>query len=378
MTGFLVLFTFIAASLSTAAFLRNLSVFLRAPAAGDGGDRPLVSVLIPARNEAHQIRETLRSVLANQDVDLEVVVLDDDSDDGTADIVREVATADRRVRLLRGAPLADGWCGKQFACHQLARQARGDELLFLDADVRLAPNAIARTVGQRRRAGVDLLSGFPRQLVPSCGEAMLIPLVHVVLLTYLPFRLMRRNQMPNASAGCGQLFLTSRHAYERSGGHAAVKASLHDGITLPRAYRRAGCTTDVFDASDLADCRMYVGWAATVQGLLKNAHEGMARLPVILPATVLMSAGYVAPTVLALYLCFRPAGVASGVTAGIGAGISYVPRIVTAARFDRAWLAVPWFPLSVLLLVILQWVALARTWYGAPASWRGRAYPPVA
>ena len=377
MTEFLSWLALAFAALSTLSFLWNLSMFRTAVAGNDVCELPSVSVLIPARDEEHRIRKTLDAVLANRNVDLEVLVLDDQSQDRTPHIVREMAARDARVRLLRGGSLPNGWCGKQYACYQLAQHAAHGELLFIDADVTLAPDAIGRCVLQRRASKADLLSGFPRQRVGSLGEAMLIPLIYIVLLTYLSFRLMRVSKRPAASAGCGQLFVTSREAYRQSGGHAAIKASLHDGVTLPRAYRRAGLRSDLFDASDLAECRMYRGWSETCRGLMKNAHEGMANVRLIVPASLLMAMGYLAPTALAIHQLFWPVTSRTAVVSLTAALISYLPRVVTAARFDRSWLAVLLFPLSILLFLILQWVALARNLLGAHSSWRGRAYIPT-
>jgi hypothetical protein len=362
------------ASCSSLCFLGNWLAFRKAGVGNATHDVPAVSILIPARDESDRIGHVLHAVLASQGVELEVLVLDDQSQDDTAEIVARIAAADQRVRLLRGPTLPRGWCGKQHACHLLAQQARHTELVFLDADVTLRPDALRRCVLQRRAHQVDLLSGFPRQIVGSMGEAWLIPLIYIVLLTYLPFRLMRRTRLVAASAGCGQLFVTHRQAYRSSGGHAAIQASLHDGITLPRAYRRAGLSTDLFDAGDLASCRMYRGWQQTCRGLLKNAHEGLANSVRILPFSILLLLGYVAPTGLALY---HLAGFGNDRCLGmvlVAASLSYIPRLMTAVRYDRAWASVPWFPLGVLLFVALQWLAWGRHLCGAGSQWRGRAY----
>ncbi len=269
----------IMASCSAAHFLLNARLFHRAPRPVETAVEPVaqfpsVSVLIPARDEEAGLAETIRCVLASEGCGFELVVLDDHSQDQTAAIVRRFAAEDDRVRLAVGKPLPSGWCGKQFACFQLAQQARGDLLLFLDADVRLAPDAIRRMVALRQTHNVALLSGFPTQVVGTLAEALLIPLMHLVLLTYLPFRRMRATCRPSTSAGCGQMFLATRAAYERAGGHAAIRNSMHDGLTLPRAFRQAGLTTDVFDASDLARCRMYQGWRQTQKGVLKKRARG--------------------------------------------------------------------------------------------------------
>lgn len=363
------------ATFSTALFLWNLLLFRTAPPLPiQSYDWPAVSVLIPARDEARTILETLRAVLANQESQFEVVVLDDQSQDNTVQIVSDIAAGDSRVRLIHGASLPPGWCGKQYACFQLAEHASYDELLFIDADVVVAPDAIRRCLMQREVTGVDLLSGFPRQRVGTFGEALLIPLMHIVLLTYLPLRHMRRSTSPAAAAGCGQLFLTSLKAYQQAGGHAAIKASLHDGLTLPRAYRRAGLTTDIFDARDLATCRMYQGWSQTCAGLLKNAHEGIANPRLIVPATSLMFMNYVAPTVFLMFQLARPESVQVTALAWVAAGVSFVPRMLAAARFDGTWLATAVFPMSIVLFIGLQWLAFGRRLFGWQSRWRGRAY----
>ncbi len=165
-----------------------------------------VSVLIPARNEAQRIGGLLDSVLASEGVQCDVCVLDDESHDGTDAIVRSYSQQHPNVRLLKGVPVPAGWSGKQFACYQLAQQALCDELVFLDADVTLAKDALFRAVTQRRSTGADLLSGFPRQKVVSIGEQLLIPLIHVILLCFLPFALMRWTRMVGPRRVVGSSF----------------------------------------------------------------------------------------------------------------------------------------------------------------------------
>jgi len=360
---------------SALAFVLNLSLFNKAVETGNYSDDTLaVSVLIPARDEADGIRETINAVLANEGVELELVVLDDQSRDATAAIVREIAAAGTRVRLVNGRPLPPGWCGKQFACYQLAGHAVHDELLFVDADVRLAPDALRRMMLQRHTAGTDLLSGFPREIVGTLGEALLIPMIYIVLLTYLPFWLMRRTNIESASAGCGQLFLTTRSAYYKAGGHSAIRSSLHDGVTLPRTYRRAELTTDVFDASEVARCRMYHGWSETWAGLSKNASEGIANARLILPFTLMMLLGYVAPVALAIQQTVEPSSNLIFYLAMAAAVISYLPRVITAFCFDRSLIAPLLSPVSILLFLGLQWVAFGRRLMGTSPVWRGRAY----
>ena len=273
----------------------------------ENGDRSgiCVSVLIPARNEAMRIGPLLDSVLTSEGVTCEICVLDDESQDGTDAIVEVYSRRHSNVRLLKGVPVPDGWSGKQFACYQLAQQAKFDELVFLDADVALSKDALLRAITQRRRINADLLSGFPRQRVITIGEQLLIPLIHLILLCFLPFGLMRWTRMTGAAAGCGQFFLTTKQAYGLSGGHSSIRKSLHDGIMLPRAYRMSGLKTDLFDAADLARCRMYTSFEETWSGLLKNAGEGFAKMPLLPVMTVLMLLAFVCPVICAAALSLR-------------------------------------------------------------------------
>jgi glycosyltransferase involved in cell wall biosynthesis len=263
-------------------------------------------VLIPARNEESNIRSTLEAVLLNHGVDFEVIVLDDHSTDRTAAIVSEFCARDSRVRLECAPPLPARLV-RQTARLPCPRQTRPSNrcLSFMDADVRLAPDALRRmakfmepgetehrqdrhapsryenrgdtwTVVQEIPTPLPLpVACRARNSAPS-PERLLLPLIHFILLGFLPMHAMRRTRWPSMSAGCGQLFIARRDAYERCGGHAKLRDSLHDGIKLPRVFRKAGFRTDLFDATDLATCRMYHTNAETWRGLGKNATEGIA------------------------------------------------------------------------------------------------------
>lgn len=326
-----------------------------------------LSVLIPARNEEANIARAVEAVLGSRGIDFEVVVLDDGSTDRTGEIVAAIARRDPRVRLETPPPLPPGWSGKQHACHVLAGKARHDLMLFVDADVRLAPDALARAAGfLLARPGTGLVSGFPRQETGTLAEALLVPMIHVLLLGYLPIRWMRRGRAPSLGAGCGQFILVRRPAYEAAGGHAAIRASLHDGLTLPRALRRAGWKTDLFDAAGLASCRMYHGAAETWAGFLKNATEGMAT-PVALPVwTLLLFGGHVLPWLL---LPWAPGLALPAVAAGLA------QRLLLARRLRQRRRELLLHPLGVLAMLALQWHALLRSGRGRPAQWRGRTYP---
>ena len=377
--GILSLAALACAALPAALTLANIRAFHRAPGPRDDDPPPRVSVLVPARNEAGVIERLVRDVLASRGVDLELVILDDDSTDGTGEIAERLASRDARVRLVRGAPLPAGWCGKQHACWQLARAAAHDTWVFLDVDVVPDPDAIRRSVAFLHASGAALVSGFPRQVTGSFLEWLLLPLIHFVLLGFLPLARSRRDRSPGLAAGCGQWFVTRRADYDRAGGHAAIKASLHDGIMLPRAYRRAGLATDIFDASDIAACRMYSRNLDVWRGLAKNATEGIGAAATILPFTILLGAGQILPFVLVI------AGLAGGwlgwpawaiAAAALGCCLALLPRLVEAERFRQSLTSALAQPLAIAVFLAIQWVALARKALGLNTSWRGRSLAP--
>lgn len=367
------------ASVPTILTARNLRRFTRAP--HDGQASEPVSVLIPARDEAGSIERTCRAILASEGVTLELVVLDDASQDETAAIVSRLAQEDARVRVVPGRPLPSGWCGKQHACSQLATLARYDTLLFLDADVTLKPDAIRRAVGFLNTSGVALASGFPRQLTGTPVEWLLLPLIQYVLLGFLPLGMSRQSLSPGLAAGCGQLFLSKRADYETAGGHAAIRESLHDGIKLPRAYRRAGLSTDLFDASDIAECRMYTRGVDVLQGLSKNATEGMATPQAVVPATILLAGGQVLPSLLlaaaltthSVSSTFSPMTVAALTGAVV---FSVLTRMVEAVRFRAPFSSSFAHPLAILVFLGIQWFGLFRRVVGMKATWKGRSLTP--
>ena len=335
---------------------------------------PKVSVLIPARNEARTIGKAIASLLRSDGVDLEVLVMDDHSADQTAAIVADFARQDSRVRLMTAPKLPPGWCGKQHACWELARNAQHPLLLFQDADVRLAPDAIAGMVRVLERGNIDLLSGFPRLLTGSLLEKLVIPLVHFLLLGYLPMIGMRYSRHVAFGVGCGQIFLTHREAYQSMGGHRAIAATRHDGITLPRAYRRAGLRTDLLDVSGLAECRMYSSARELWNGFAKNADEGMAAPAAIIPWTLLLLGGQVLPIFWTVWLVLT--GSLAGVTATavvVAAVVAYSTRFTVTWRFRQSWWGAVLHPLGVLIVMAIQWYALVRSLAGKPVAWKGRA-----
>ncbi|MCW2616532.1 MAG: glycosyl transferase [Frankiales bacterium] len=317
-----------------------------------------VSVLLPLRDEAARVEPCLRALLAQTGVDLELVVLDDGSTDGTADLVRRIVDGDPRVRVLEGRPLREGWLGKPHACSQLADAAArsSDVLVFVDADVVLAPHAVAATVALLEQTGLDLLCPYPRQEAP--GSTVLVqPLLQWSWLSFLPLRLAESSPRPSLSAANGQLLAVRRTAYDRAGGHAAVHDAVVEDVELLRALKRTGGRGGVCDGTDLATTRMYDSWHELADGYAKS----LWTLP---PATVaLMTLLYVVPPLAALR------GSRAGAL-GYAAGVA--GRVVSARRTGSAVLPALAHPLSVAAFAGLTGRSHLARRRGA-LTWEGRA-----
>lgn len=347
-------------------FIANLREYRRLPNARLPS--VAISVLIPARNEQTNIGAALDSVLHAQGTDLEVIVLDDHSTDNTAAIVASVAARDSRVRLITGEPIAGGWCGKNFACHQLGQAARHSLLVFMDADVRVSgSNALARLAQFVEESGAALVSGVPRQETRTFLEKVIVPLIHFVLLGFLPLRRMRATTDPRFAAACGQILAVTRDAYQRAGGHAPIRGRIHDAVALARHFRVNGLRTDLFDATDTFHCRMYSSAAQVWNGFAKNAHEGLGSRVLIVPSTLVLLGGQVTPFAFAAACTGVPRLLAEAAIV-----CCLVPRLLASAKFQQPMFTALLHPLAITLLVAIQWYALLRRALGRPVPWKSR------
>jgi hypothetical protein len=276
------------------------------------------------------------------------------------------------VRVELAPELPTGWSGKPHACHALAAEASSPRLLFIDADVELAPGGAARAVHFLDNSGADLVSGFPRQLTGTLVEKLVIPLIHFVLLGYLPIARMRRSGNEAFAAGCGQLFVARREAYEKAGGHAAIRTTFHDGLQLPRAFRRSGFRTDLFDATRVATCRMYFSAREVIQGMAKNAHEGMAGRRAIWIWSTLLLGGFLLPPILLLAGMGESHGTLWWRVAVAATLIGLVTRLVLALRFRQSWLGALLHPIGVAILIAIQWYSWFLRRAGRGIAWKNR------
>lgn len=345
-----------ALALAGAAHAVVNSWLLRRPPPGARVDGS-TAILVPARDEAAGIAACVCALRGQG----EVVVLDDASTDDTADLARTAG-----ARVVRGTAPPRGWLGKPWACAQLAAATEADILVFVDADVRLAPGAVAAAVTLLDAAGLDLVCPFPRQIAGTPGERLVQPLLQWSILALLPLRLAERSPRPSLTAGCGQFVVVRRAALDRAGGFAAVRAAVLDDLALVRAIKAAGGRGGVVDGTQLASCRMYGDWAALRDGYRKSLWAAFGSPPRAAAALGLLGLTYVLPPLAALR--GSRAG-ALGYAAGVASRVIAARR--TGGRAVPDALAHPASVVALGYLTVTSWRGHRRgtlTWKGRPVQ----------
>ncbi len=261
------------ANLFTRQWLKNDEVIYQPARLPVRNSLPMISVLIPARNEANNICSLLSDISYQNYPNIEILVYDDLSEDNTGELVKSCIERDGRIRLIGGKPLPAGWLGKNHACHQLALEAKGEYLLFLDADVRLRPSLLHNSFAHMKHHRLDLLSIFPVQEMCSLGEKITVPVMNWVLTGLLPLILTRISSRPSLSAANGQFMLFSTESYKKHMFHFSLKNSPVEDIGIFRLMKRLGYRTNTLLSNGDISCRMYGTWKEAVTGFSRNVAE---------------------------------------------------------------------------------------------------------
>ncbi len=334
---------------------------------------PRVSVLVPARDEAPNIGRCVRSLLAQEFPNYEVLVLDDGSQDPTGHILGRLQAIDSRLRVLRGRPLPPGWQGKNWACHQLGRAARGELLLFTDADTWHHPRMLVDAVAAMQVEGADLLTALPKEQATSWAERLVVPAI-TWFFAFIPLRLARRSSAPVLAITIGQFMLFRRRAYERVGGYAAIRDRLADDSALGRRVRAEGLGWCLLDGGARVSCHMYHSLREVFAGFSRALYGSFGiSAPAYVLAWLWIALAFLEPLAAVL---LRLGGVpipgeALVLAVATVAGTVWVWAF-THRRFGYPLYLAGLYPLTVLLVTAIAGHSLVQAVSGR-STWKGRS-----
>jgi chlorobactene glucosyltransferase len=353
--------------------LSNLVVLQRIERTGKkSGITPKVSVLVPARNEENNIAACIKSVLQQNYTNFELIVLDDGSTDNTLEVTRQVAGKDTKTKILEGKALPVGWTGKNWACHQLFIEAEGDLLLFLDADTRLNNRALHYTVNTIQHEGIDFISTFHRQETVTLAEKLLVPIFQWGVFCFYPLFLAMKTRIPVLAIGIGQFMFFTRQAYEKIGGHAAVKSQITEDKALPKALARQGMKWSLLDGTGSLTTRMYLGFKDTYNGLSKSLFEWFDRNILVFTFIWLwLLVVFWQPLIIFGMSIVDGESTIYTTLATISVILSFTIWSIFYIRFKYPPYLIAFYPVIIVMWVSIAMVSMIRSLSGT-TTWKGR------
>ena len=375
-------------ALGVAIFATRVAIFLRRcpallPSSAAPAGAPLISVVLPARNEAANIERCVYSLLAQNYPNFEVVVIDDGSTDATPLILVRLAAEHTRLRVVRNSRLPRGWTGKNHAAHVGARSAGGDWLLFVDADVTLHPGALSAAYMAARAHGATIFSLWARQELLSFWERVAQPVIVGMGHATDPFQHVNSARHPEASYANGQFILAERRAYARIGGHAAVRDEVLEDQELSRRFKRAGERMLMMDGTRVLSTRMYSSLGGIWEGWSKNNFLTLRRNP-LLTLAAMISVYFVAVSPFVMTLAIPLAGFKFNYQVYDPLLVNLLALVVVLAIRWRArdYFGTPpryfvWHALGGLIFIGIMLNSAYRHLGGRGVTWKGRKYGDV-
>jgi chlorobactene glucosyltransferase len=344
---------------------------------------PLVSVMVPARDEERNIRRCVESLLAQTYPNFEVIVLEDRSTDLTPSILEEIACLEERLRVIRGGELPPGWAGKPHALHQAAQAAKGKWFCFVDADTFVSPAALASVYAAAQEQSADMFSIFTRQVLGSFWERVILPLVFTALSVGFTPRKVNDPSRPDAIAN-GQFIFIKRSVYQATGGHAAIKASIVEDRDLALLIKRAGYRLVVADGREVASTRMYTSLSEMWEGWTKNIFLGLRDRPGLLllgafGAFVSFFAAVLLPVwLIAGLIWWSGDGGTLGLVVAVEAFLLWAYlvawRAIACAGMDVPVIYALFTPLGAGIFALMMVASAWKVLSGRGVTWKGRRY----
>lgn len=339
----------------------------------DSAQHPFVSVLVPARDEELNIDPCVRSLLSQDYPNFEVIVLDDDSSDGTWEKLTSLAEGNGKLKILKGKPLPDAWTGKNWACHQLAKASKGELLLFTDADTRHHPDTLKKAVAAIQQEKADFLTALPREEAKTLAEKLTIPMISCGIFSLFPVAIAHKSAKPVLSLTIGQFMLFRRHAYDKIGGYEAVRQEVLDDMVLGRMIKESGFRWRLVDASDYVSCRMYHNLKGVFDGFTKNIfllfkNNTLSYLPIWL----WIGALFLLPIILLLLVMADVSVPRSSVQlALLSTALSLLLWGISISRFRYPLYITLFYPIIILLWSMIGVRSMIMTLTGN-LTWKGR------
>lgn len=339
---------------------------------------PFVSVLVPARNEEHNIRTILTSLLKQDYPNYEVIVLNDSSTDNTSALINEVKKEYPRLKVMNGKPLEVGWTGKCYACKQLFEASKGDYILFTDADTVHNTNSLRDSITIALNRDADMLTLFPKMQMVTLAERVIMPMLWFTVMLLLPFYFVDKKGFVKFSIGIGPFMMFKRASYEAIGGHNSVKNAIVEDVWLARLTKEHGMNLVAADGSNMLSVRMYRSFKEIWNGFSKNIFAGFEFST---PALFAINFLYLLLFFLPFLLFFKELSLPFCscyllILTGLQVLILYICRVLVSIKWKLGLVSTVLHPLGALSVPVIalnswRWIA-----FGKGAKWKGRTYNP--